>query len=177
MDRAERKMVKRYLRPPVTITVEPEELARRYLDGASLDDLGVLCGCTAARIRRILVAHGVEIRPAGTQSRQWPVDQVRAPLKHERKQGALRRGARTHRLISRHHNSRCAWSSSQSPGYGGVICPAAWRAAQLGRTSIRLTHRPNSGTRPTRQETAFQRHSGAAGPPPAWSCCGGSPGT
>jgi hypothetical protein len=39
-----------------------------------------------------------------------------------------------------------------------------------------LTHRPNSGTRPRRQETAFQRHSGAAGPPPAWSCCGGSPG-
>jgi hypothetical protein len=36
-----------------------------YLDGASLDDLGVLCGCTAAPIRRILVAHGVEIRPRG----------------------------------------------------------------------------------------------------------------
>jgi hypothetical protein len=42
-----------------------EELARRYLDGASLDDLGVLCGCTATRIRRILVAQGVEIRPRG----------------------------------------------------------------------------------------------------------------
>jgi hypothetical protein len=39
-----------------------EELARRYLDGASLDDLGVLCGCTATRI---LVAQGVEIRPRG----------------------------------------------------------------------------------------------------------------
>ena len=38
------------------------------------------------------------------------------------------------------------------------------------------THRPNSGTRLHRQETAFQRHSGPAGPPPAWSC-GGSPGT
>ena len=58
-------MVKRYPRPPVTITVEPEELARRHLDGASLDDLSVLCGCTAVRIRRILVAHGVEIRPQG----------------------------------------------------------------------------------------------------------------
>jgi hypothetical protein len=65
VDRAERKMVKRDPRPPVTITVEPEELARRYLGGASLDDLGVLCGCTAAPIRRILVAHGVEIRPRG----------------------------------------------------------------------------------------------------------------
>src|SRR5687767_11472732 len=57
-----------------------------------------------------------------------------------------------------------------SSGYGGVICPAAWQAAQLGRTSTFLeTPRPNSGTHPTRQETrqemAFQRHSGAAGPP------------
>jgi hypothetical protein len=50
---------------PAQITVEPEELARRYLDGASLDDLGVLCGCTATRIRCILVAHSVEIRPRG----------------------------------------------------------------------------------------------------------------
>src|SRR3954452_405635 len=56
VDPAERKMVKRYPRPLVTITVEPEELARRYRDGASLDDLGVLCDCTAVRIRRILVA-------------------------------------------------------------------------------------------------------------------------
>jgi hypothetical protein len=58
-------MVKRSPRRPVTITVEPKELARRYLDGASLDDLGVLCDCTAVRIRRILVSHGVEIRPRG----------------------------------------------------------------------------------------------------------------
>jgi len=47
------------------LAITPEELARRYFDGASLDDLGVLCGCIAARIRRILVAHGVEIRPRG----------------------------------------------------------------------------------------------------------------
>ena len=65
MDRAERKMVKWYPRPPVPITVTSEELAQRYLDGASLDDLGVLCGCTATRIRRILVAQGVNIRPQG----------------------------------------------------------------------------------------------------------------
>ena len=62
VDPAERKMVQRDPRRPVTITVEPEELARRYRDGASLDDLGVLCGCTATRI---LVAHGAEIRLQG----------------------------------------------------------------------------------------------------------------
>src|SRR4051794_8015235 len=39
-----------------------------------------------------------------------------------------------------------------------------------------LTHRPNSGPRPTPRETAFQPKSGAAGPPLAWSCCGSSPG-
>jgi len=39
-----------------------------------------------------------------------------------------------------------------------------------------LSHRPNSGTRPIPRETAFQPHSGAPEPPPAWSCCGGSPG-
>ena len=59
------KMVQRSPRRPVTITVTSEDLARRYLDGASLDDLGVLCGCTATRIRRILAAHGVKIRPRG----------------------------------------------------------------------------------------------------------------
>ena len=52
-------------RPPVKITVDPEELARRYRDGASLEDLGVLCGCTGTRIRTILTALGVEIRPRG----------------------------------------------------------------------------------------------------------------
>jgi hypothetical protein len=76
------------------------------------------------------------------------------------------------RFYGKHPGGRC-----QSLGYGGVICPAAWQAAQWGRTSIRKTHRPNSGTRPTRQETAFQRQSGVVGPPLASLCCGGSPGT
>ena len=58
-------MVQRYPQRPIKITVTPEELAQRYLDGASLDDLGILCGCTATRIRRILVAQDVEIRPQG----------------------------------------------------------------------------------------------------------------
>ena len=58
-------MVQYLRRRPVKITVDPAELARRYRDGASLDDLGVLCGCTGTRIRRILIEHGVEIRPRG----------------------------------------------------------------------------------------------------------------
>jgi hypothetical protein len=52
-------------RPPIKITVDPEELARRYRDGASLEDLGVLCDCTGTRIRTILTALGVDIRPRG----------------------------------------------------------------------------------------------------------------
>jgi hypothetical protein len=44
------------------LAVTLEELTRRYLDSASLDDLGVLCGCTATRI---LVAYGVNIRLRG----------------------------------------------------------------------------------------------------------------
>ena len=55
-------------RQPVTLAVEPEELARRYREGASLEDLGILCQCSGARIRAILVALGVEIRPLGGQS-------------------------------------------------------------------------------------------------------------
>jgi len=47
------------------IEIEPEELARRYRAGASLNDLGVLCRCSAWRVRAILVALGVEIRPRG----------------------------------------------------------------------------------------------------------------
>jgi hypothetical protein len=35
-------MLRRRRRQPVKIEVEPEELARRYRDGTSLDDLGVL---------------------------------------------------------------------------------------------------------------------------------------
>jgi hypothetical protein len=52
-------------RQPARIEIEPEELARRYQDGASLEDLAILCGCTGGRIRAILAARGVEIRPRG----------------------------------------------------------------------------------------------------------------
>jgi hypothetical protein len=58
-------MLRRRRRQPVRIEVDPEELARRYRDGASLDDLAVLCGCTGGRIRNILAALGVDIRPRG----------------------------------------------------------------------------------------------------------------
>jgi hypothetical protein len=58
-------MLRRRWRQPVKITIEPEELARRYQDGASLEDLGVLCQCSGMRIRAILAALGVEIRPRG----------------------------------------------------------------------------------------------------------------
>jgi hypothetical protein len=58
-------MVQWHQQRPVRTAVDPQELARRYRDGASLDDLGVLCGCSGKRIRRILAAHGVEIRLRG----------------------------------------------------------------------------------------------------------------
>jgi hypothetical protein len=50
---------------PAQITVKPDELVQRYLEGSSLDDLSILCGCTAGVIRRILVGEGVEIRLRG----------------------------------------------------------------------------------------------------------------
>jgi hypothetical protein len=48
------------------IEIEPEELARRFRDGASLANLGVLCHCTGTRIRHILATLGVEVRPRGS---------------------------------------------------------------------------------------------------------------
>jgi hypothetical protein len=50
------------------IEIEPEELARRFRDGASLANLGVLCHCTGTRIRHILAALGVETQPRGSNS-------------------------------------------------------------------------------------------------------------
>jgi hypothetical protein len=55
---------------------------------------------------------------------------------------------------------------------GYLPCRLAGRP--MGPNVDMLAHRPNSGTRPRRQKTAFQRQSGAARSPPAWSCCGGS---
>jgi len=41
------------------------ELVERYRAGAALDDLAILYKCSPPRVRRILVAAGVEIRPSG----------------------------------------------------------------------------------------------------------------
>jgi hypothetical protein len=38
-------MVQYLRRQPVRITANAAELAQRYRNGASLDDLAVLCGC------------------------------------------------------------------------------------------------------------------------------------
>jgi hypothetical protein len=75
----------------------------------------------------------------------------------------------------------------------GAPAPARWSAgpdAMAGLSALplggppswverprALTHRPNSETCPTLRGTAFQRHSGVAGPPPAWLRCDGSPDT
>jgi len=58
-------MAQRHKRQPVRIAATPDELAQRYRDGASLYDLAILFGCDSSCIRRVLVAHGVEIRPRG----------------------------------------------------------------------------------------------------------------
>jgi len=50
-------------RGPRTVSRSVEELAGRYRAGASLEDLAILCGCAANKVRRILTAAGVEIRP------------------------------------------------------------------------------------------------------------------
>src|SRR3954452_23293692 len=60
--------VRRFGLNRVLIAVDPEDLAKHYRDGVSLDDLGILCGCSGKRIRHILVAQGVESRPRGYNS-------------------------------------------------------------------------------------------------------------
>jgi hypothetical protein len=67
--------------------------------------------------------------PATRVQQRLSVDQVRAPLN----QGALRRGARTHRPISRRHHGRRACSSSAHSRSGRL-----WR----GYLSCRLVARP-----------------------------------
>jgi hypothetical protein len=85
----------------------------------------------------------------------------------------------------RHHRpSRRHTAAAPAPDWWSAG-PALWRGYLPGRLAGRpmgpnvnpQIHRPNSGTRPTPQGTAFQRHSGAAGTPLASLCCGGSPGT
>jgi predicted nucleic acid-binding Zn ribbon protein len=42
-----------------------EDMVGRYRAGASLDDLAVLCRCSAAKVRTLLLKAGVELRPRG----------------------------------------------------------------------------------------------------------------
>jgi uncharacterized protein (DUF433 family) len=42
-----------------------EDVVGRYQAGASLDDLAVLCRCSAPKVRSLLVKAGVELRPRG----------------------------------------------------------------------------------------------------------------
>ena len=42
-----------------------EDVVERYHAGASLDDLAVLCRCSAPKVRSLLVKAGVELRPRG----------------------------------------------------------------------------------------------------------------
>ena len=96
-------MVQWHQRRPVKTAVAPEELARRYRDGASLDDLGVLCGCSGKRIRRILVAQGVEIRPRGYNTAIAGRTSLCAA-----ETGRVSKLHQTYRLISRRHHGRAS---------------------------------------------------------------------
>jgi hypothetical protein len=53
----------RFLRRTVWEALTPEQMVERYAAGASLDDLGMLTGTSGHRVRKVLVAHGVTIRP------------------------------------------------------------------------------------------------------------------
>jgi hypothetical protein len=78
-------MVQWHQRRPVKTAVDPEELARRYRDGASPDDLGVLCGCSG----QAHSSHPGRPRcrdPATRVQQRLPAEQVYVSLK----QGALR---------------------------------------------------------------------------------------
>lgn len=54
----------RFLRRTVWEAMTPEQMIERYRAGASLDDIGMLTGSSAYKVRKILVAHGVTIKPS-----------------------------------------------------------------------------------------------------------------
>jgi hypothetical protein len=45
-----------------------EDVVERYHAGASLEDLAILCRCSAGKVRSLLVKAGVELRPKGKRS-------------------------------------------------------------------------------------------------------------
>jgi hypothetical protein len=66
-----------YLRRTVWEPMTPEQLVARYAAGVSLDDLGTLTGTSGYRVRKILVAHGVTIRPPCRHYHSNPIRYVR----------------------------------------------------------------------------------------------------
>jgi hypothetical protein len=66
-----------YLRRAVWEPMTPEQLVARYAAGVSLDDLGTLTGTSGYRVRKILVAHGVTIRPPCRHYHSNPIRYVR----------------------------------------------------------------------------------------------------
>lgn len=56
----------RFVRVTVWEAMTPEQMAERYAAGATMDELGMLTGIGAYRVRRTLVSLGVTIRTRGT---------------------------------------------------------------------------------------------------------------
>jgi hypothetical protein len=53
----------RYVRRTVYEDLTQEQIVERYRAGESLDILGMITGTSSYRVRKVLVAHGVTIRP------------------------------------------------------------------------------------------------------------------
>jgi hypothetical protein len=67
----------KFLRRTVWESLTPEQMVERYAAGASLDDLGMLTGTSCYRVRKVLVAHGVTIRPPCRHYHSNPIRYVR----------------------------------------------------------------------------------------------------
>lgn len=52
----------KFVRWTVWEPLSPEQMVERYAAGASVNDLAILAGIGAAKVRKILVDHGVTIR-------------------------------------------------------------------------------------------------------------------
>jgi uncharacterized protein (DUF433 family) len=72
-----------------TVSRSVEELAGRYRAGASLEDLAILCGCAANKVRRILIAAGVEIRPRSGVKPTTEAPDPAPPVTLQRRAGRL----------------------------------------------------------------------------------------
>jgi hypothetical protein len=53
----------RFVRKTVYEDLTPAQMVERYATGESLDGLGLITGTSSFRVRKVLVAHGVTIRP------------------------------------------------------------------------------------------------------------------